>query len=178
MTQLPKAKYRKDYQQPEFTISTVDLTFELHPENTRVTNVMKVERQGSHSKPLVLDGEDITLNSVKVNNEVIPAEKWKVENNQLVLETTLDSFELTIENTVNPSANEALEGLYLAEGTYCTQCEAEGFRRISYFMDRPDVLAKYRTTVIADKEGYPYLLSNGNRVEYREIEGGKHLAVW
>ena len=178
MTQLPKAKYRKDYQQPEFTISTVDLTFELHPENTRVINVMKVERQGSHSKPLVLDGEDITLNSVKVNNEVIPAEKWKVENNQLVLETTLDSFELTIENTVNPSANEALEGLYLAEGTYCTQCEAEGFRRISYFMDRPDVLAKYRTTVIADKEGYPYLLSNGNRVEYREIEGGKHLAVW
>ncbi|WP_300317865.1 aminopeptidase N [Idiomarina sp.] len=178
MTQLPKAKYRKDYQQPEFTISTVDLTFELHPENTRVTNVMKVERQGSHSKPLVLDGEDITLNSVKVNNEVIPAEKWKVENNQLVLETALDSFELTIENTVNPSANEALEGLYLAEGTYCTQCEAEGFRRISYFMDRPDVLAKYRTTVIADKEGYPYLLSNGNRVEYREIEGGKHLAVW
>lgn len=178
MTQLPKAKYRKDYQQPEFTISTVDLTFELHPENTRVTNVMKVERQGSHSKPLVLDGEDITLNSVKVNNEVIPAEKWKVENNQLVLETALDSFELTIDNTVNPSANEALEGLYLAEGTYCTQCEAEGFRRISYFMDRPDVLAKYRTTVIADKEGYPYLLSNGNRVEYREIEGGKHLAVW
>lgn len=178
MTQLPKAKYRKDYQQPEFTISTVDLTFELHPENTRVTNVMKVERQGSHSKPLVLDGEDITLNSLKVNNEVIPAEKWKVENNQLVLETALDSFELTIENTVNPSANEALEGLYLAEGTYCTQCEAEGFRRISYFMDRPDVLAKYRTTVIADKEGYPYLLSNGNRVEYREIEGGKHLAVW
>jgi aminopeptidase N len=178
MTQLPKAKYRKDYQQPEFTISTVDLTFELHPENTRVTNVMKVERQGNHSKPLVLDGEDITLDSVKVNNEVIPAEKWKVENNQLVLETAFDSFELTIENTVNPSANEALEGLYLAEGTYCTQCEAEGFRRISYFMDRPDVLAKYRTTVIADKEGYPYLLSNGNRVEYREIEGGKHLAVW
>ena len=178
MTQLPKAKYRKDYQQPEFTISTVDLTFELHPENTRVTNVMKVERQGNHIKPLVLDGEDITLDSVKVNNEVIPAEKWKVENNQLVLETAFDSFELTIENTVNPSANEALEGLYLAEGTYCTQCEAEGFRRISYFMDRPDVLAKYRTTVIADKEGYPYLLSNGNRVEYREIEGGKHLAVW
>ncbi len=178
MTQLPKAKYRKDYQQPEFTISTVDLTFELHPENIRVTNVMKVERQGNHSKPLVLDGEDITLDSVKVNNEVIPAEKWKVENNQLVLETAFDSFELTIENTVNPSVNEALEGLYLAEGTYCTQCEAEGFRRISYFMDRPDVLAKYRTTVIADKEGYPYLLSNGNRVEYREIEGGKHLAVW
>ncbi|ASG65793.1 aminopeptidase N [Idiomarina piscisalsi] len=178
MTQLPKAKYRKDYQQPEFTISTVDLTFELHPENTRVTNGMKVERQGNHSKPLVLDGEDITLNSVKVNNEVVPAENWKVENNQLILETALDNFELTIENTVNPSANEALEGLYLAEGTYCTQCEAEGFRRISYFMDRPDVLAKYRTTVIADKEGYPYLLSNGNRVEYREIEGGKHLAVW
>jgi aminopeptidase N len=178
MTQLPKAKYRKDYQQPEFTISTVDLTFELHPENTRVTNVMKVERQGNHSKPLVLDGEDITLNSVKVNNEVVPAENWKVENNQLILETALDSFELTIENTVNPSANEALEGLYLAEGTYCTQCEAEGFRRISYFMDRPDVLAKYRTTVIADKEGYPYLLSNGNRVEYRELDGGKHLAVW
>ncbi|MTJ01241.1 aminopeptidase N [Idiomarina piscisalsi] len=178
MTQLPKAKYRKDYQQPEFTISTVDLTFELHPENTQVTNVMKVERQGNHTKPLVLDGEDITLNSVKVNSEVIPAEKWKVDNNQLILDIALDSFELTIENTVNPSANEALEGLYLAEGTYCTQCEAEGFRRISYFMDRPDVLATYRTTVIADKDGYPYLLSNGNRVEYQKLDNGKHLAVW
>lgn len=178
MTQLPKAKYRKDYQQPAFTVSAVDLTFVLDPKHTQVTNVMNVTRQGDHKEPLVLDGEDITLTSIKVNNEVVPAYKLRVENNQLILDTHLDNFELTIENTVNPSANEALEGLYLAEGTYCTQCEAEGFRRISYFMDRPDVLATYRTTLIAEKDAYPYLLSNGNRIEYRELDDGKHLAVW
>ncbi|MDV6315126.1 aminopeptidase N [Idiomarina sp. HP20-50] len=178
MTQLPKAKYRKDYQAPEFTITDVDLTFDLHPHETRVKSVLKVVRQGEHKKPLVLDGEQLTLLSIKIDGEAVAKELYRVDEHSLTLKTSLKSFTLEIENSVNPTANEALEGLYLAENTYCTQCEAEGFRRITYYLDRPDVLAKFTTTVIADKAEFPYLLSNGNRVEHKTFENGKHLATW
>ncbi|RUO72981.1 aminopeptidase N [Idiomarina ramblicola] len=178
MTQLPKAKYRKDYQAPEFTITDVDLTFDLHPTETRVKSVLKVVRQGEHEKPLVLDGEQLTLLSIKVNGEEVAEDLYQHDEQNLTLKTSLNSFTLEIENSVNPTANEALEGLYLAEDTFCTQCEAEGFRRITYYLDRPDVLAKFTTTVIADKSDFPYLLSNGNRIKNLELENGKHLATW
>ncbi|MAL82746.1 MAG: aminopeptidase N, partial [Idiomarina sp.] len=178
MTQLPKAKYRKDYQEPEFTITDVDLTFDLHPTETRVKSVLKVVRQGEHEKPLVLDGEQLTLLSIKVDGEKVSEDLYQHDEHSLTLKTPLNSFTLEIENRVNPTANEALEGLYLAENTFCTQCEAEGFRRITFYLDRPDVLAKFTTTVIADKNDFPYLLSNGNRVKHLELENGKHLATW
>jgi len=178
MTQLPKAKYRKDYQAPEFTITDVDLTFNLHPTETRVVSVLKVVRQGEHQKPLVLDGEQLTLLSIKVDGVKVPEDSYQCNEQNLTLNTSLDAFTLEIENSVNPRANEALEGLYFAEDTFCTQCEAEGFRRITYYLDRPDVLAKFTTTVIADLDKFPYLLSNGNKIKQAELDNGKHLATW
>lgn len=171
------AKYRKDYQQPDFTIDTVDLVFELDPQDTRVSNTMVVNRQGDHQRPLRLDGEGLTLESVEINGSVIEVDDYSVTDQQLELPTDLDQFTLTIVNRINPSSNKALEGLYLAENTYCTQCEAEGFRRITYYLDRPDVLAKFTTTVIADSKEYPYLLANGNLIERSESDG-KTKAVW
>lgn len=171
------AKYRKDYQAPQFTIASVDLTFELEPEKTRVTNTMVVKRQGQHQQPLVLDGEDITLLSVAIDGDRLAAERYSLSDQQLSIETTEATFTLTVINEINPSKNKALEGLYLAGSTYCTQCEAEGFRRITYYLDRPDVLATFTTTIIGDKASLPFLLSNGNRVR-TEQRGDKHVAVW
>lgn len=178
MTQLPKAKFRKDYTPPEFTITDVDLTFDLHPTETRIRSVLTVIRQGKHGKPLVLDGDHLTLLSVMLNGEVLSDSAYHVTEHSLTIDTALDTFTLEIENRVNPTANEALEGLYFAENTFCTQCEAEGFRRMTYYLDRPDVLAKFTTTIIADASRFPYLLSNGNRIEHRQLDNGKHLATW
>lgn len=171
------AKYRKDYQAPAFTIEQVDLTFELDPQQTRVTNTMVVTRQGTHDEPLVLDGEALTLISLTLDGDPVSADDYSVTDQQLILNTDKSRFTLTVVNDINPSENKALEGLYLAQNTYCTQCEAEGFRRITYYLDRPDVLAKFTTTVIADKQLYPFLLSNGNLIK-RDQQGDKHIAVW
>lgn len=171
------AKYRNDYQSPEFTIDSVDLTFELDPQQTRVTNTMVLERRGQHNNALVLDGEGLQLVQVKLDDDVLSDDAYSVTDQQLTVATDKDRFTLTIVNTVNPSQNKALEGLYLAEQTYCTQCEAEGFRRITYYLDRPDVLARFTTTIIADKASYPYLLSNGNLIK-TEQRGDQHVAVW
>jgi len=175
MAQNPQAKYRKDYQSPDFTISHIDLTFDLHDNDTIVTAVSKVTKLKA-SSTLVLDGDELTLLSLKVNGEVwreyqeLPG---KLEINQLP-----DEFELTIETQIDPTANTALEGLYKSGGAFCTQCEAEGFRRITYYLDRPDVLAIFTTTVIAEKQTNPFLLSNGNRVEEGELENGRHWVKW
>jgi len=171
------AKYRKDYQAPDFTIHSVDLTFELDPSQTRVTNTMVVERQGSHQRPLVLDGEGLQLIQVSLDDKTLNGDDYSVNDQQLVVSTDKDRFTLTIINDINPSQNKALEGLYLAENTYCTQCEAEGFRRITFYLDRPDVLARFTTTIIGDKSQYPYLLSNGNLIKTEQC-GDKHVAVW
>lgn len=171
------AKYRKDYQAPAFTIEQVDLTFELDPQQTRVTNTMVVTRQGTHDEPLVLDGEALTLISLTLDGDPVSADDYSVTDQQLTLNTDKSRFTMTVVNDINPSENKALEGLYLAQNTYCTQCEAEGFRRITYYLDRPDVLAKFTTTVIADKQQYPFLLSNGNLIK-RDQQGDKHIAVW
>lgn len=171
------AKYRKDYQAPAFTIEQVDLTFELDPQQTRVTNTMVVTRQGTHDEPLVLDGEALTLISLTLDGDPVSADDYSVTDQQLTLNSDKSRFTLTVVNDINPSENKALEGLYLAQNTYCTQCEAEGFRRITYYLDRPDVLAKFTTTVIADKQQYPFLLSNGNLIK-RDQQGDKHIAVW
>ena len=171
------AKYRKDYQAPTFTIESVDLTFELDARQTRVTNSMVVERNGQHDHPLVLDGEELTLVSIAIDGEPVSAEDFSVTDQQLTLVTTKSRFSLTIVNDINPSENKALEGLYLAEETYCTQCEAEGFRRITYYLDRPDVLATFTTTIISESGQHTQLLSNGNLIKRYE-ESGKSIAVW
>jgi len=171
------AKYRKDYQAPKFTIDTVNLVVELDKTNTRITNTMKIKRQGEHSDALVLDGEHIELEKVVLNDQALNTSDYTVTDSTLTIEVEQNEFTLTVVNTLNPSTNKALEGLYLAEGTFCTQCEAEGFRRITYYLDRPDVLATFTTKVIAPSAEYPHILANGNSVEHGEEEG-KPFVTW
>ncbi|ENQ8059391.1 aminopeptidase N [Vibrio parahaemolyticus] len=175
MSQAPQAKYRKDYQAPSHTITDIDLTFDLYDNDTIVTALSKVVQKGE-STTLELDGEGLELRSVKVNGE-----DWahhEVKEASLVMSDLPAEFELEIITKIDPEANTALEGLYKSGGAFCTQCEAEGFRRITYYLDRPDVLAKYTTKVIADKATYPYLLSNGNRIAQGEAENGRHWVQW
>ncbi|HHG3186995.1 TPA: aminopeptidase N [Vibrio parahaemolyticus] len=175
MSQAPQAKYRKDYQAPSHTITEIDLTFDLYDNDTIVTALSTVVQKGE-STTLELDGEGLELRSVKVNGE-----DWahhEVKEASLVLSDLPAEFELEIITKIDPEANTALEGLYKSGGAFCTQCEAEGFRRITYYLDRPDVLTKYTTKVIADKATYPYLLSNGNRIAQGEAENGRHWVQW
>ncbi len=175
MAQSPQAKYRKDYQSPSHTITDIDLTFDLFDFATTVTAISQV-KQLLDSTTLFLDGEDLVLKAINVDGEAW-SQYQEVEGG-LEIHGLPQQFELTVVTQINPEANTALEGLYKSGGAFCTQCEAEGFRRITYYQDRPDVLAKYTTTVIADKENNPYLLSNGNRIDQGELEGGRHWVKW
>ncbi|MBY5920450.1 aminopeptidase N [Ferrimonas balearica] len=173
-----QAKYRKDYQAPDFTITELDLAFVLDPNHTQVIATSHVVRQRPDARELVLDGESLQLKSVKVNGEALSADRYREQNGQLVIELDQDEATLVIETEIDPANNTTLEGLYQSGGAFCTQCEAEGFRRITYFLDRPDVLARYRTRIEADKAQYPFLLSNGNKIEAGDLDDGRHFAVW
>ncbi|WP_282166836.1 aminopeptidase N [Shewanella japonica] len=174
MTQA-QAKHLKDYQAPAYTISHIDLNFDLKGNETTVVATSKVQRVGQHTENLILVGEQINLQSVLINGDKA---QYQEANNELVIQTNLDDFELTLVTLQDPEANSSLEGLYMSDGAYCTQCEAEGFRRITYFLDRPDVLAIYTVRVEADKTAFPFLLSNGNLVEKGEITAGRHYVRW
>lgn len=168
-------KKRADYQPPAFLISTVNLTVNLHPTATRVVSVLTINRQGDHNKPLVLDGDKLTLKSLLLNKNDFS--DFTLSDEGLTINTDEDTFELEIHTEIDPKNNKALEGLYLSGGAYCTQCEAEGFRRITYFMDRPDILAVYTVTVVGDTD-LPMLLSNGNPVDKGQTDDGKHFVTW
>lgn len=170
------AKRRADYRAPAFTISDIDLNVTLHPTATRVISNLQVTRQGKHSEPLQLDGEHLTLVSVSLNGQEFT--HFTQTEVGLLLEDVPDSFSLTIETEINPEANKALEGLYLSNGVYCTQCEAEGFRKITYYLDRPDVLARFTCTVTGDKASLPTLLANGNPVARGDNDDGTHWVTW
>jgi len=176
MTQQPQAKYRHDYRAPDFTISDIDLTFSLDATRTQVTAISRVVRQGEASASLRLDGEDLTLVSIKVDGQ--DWTDYHLEQSVLVIESLPDIFNLTIVNEISPAANTALEGLYQSGEALCTQCEAEGFRHITWYLDRPDVLARFTTKIIADKQKYPYLLSNGNRIADGSLDDGRHWVQW
>ncbi|QYK06826.1 aminopeptidase N [Shewanella zhangzhouensis] len=169
-----QAKHLKDYQSPAFTISELDMLVDLYPSETRVIARSQVIRC-RENEALLLDGEGLELKSVKVNNDAHP---YQIVAGQLRLEGLPATFELEIETQLDPVGNTSLEGLYMSDGAYCTQCEAEGFRRVTYFLDRPDVLAKYRVRIEAPRKGFPYLLSNGNKVEAGELDGDRHYVVW
>ena len=168
---------REDYAAPAFWIRTVDLCFDLDPAKTLVINKMAVEPNPTQAgAPLRLDGEDINLTRVLVDGEPV---SFRTEGGQLVLENLpAQPFHLEIRSTCAPEKNTQLSGLYTSSGGFFTQCEALGFRRITYFLDRPDVMATYRVTLKADQRKYPALLSNGNLVEEGPLEGGRHYAVW
>ena len=172
----PQAKKRLDYRAPEFLIESVNMEFHLDDNQTHVKSKTRIVRQGTHGAPLVLSGEQLTLKLVEVNGS--PFENYQETEHGLVLEGVPDNFDLLIETVIDPANNTSLEGLYLSSGAYCTQCEAEGFRKITYFLDRPDVLSEYRVKIVADKQQFPYLLSNGNKVESGDLADGKHYVCW
>jgi len=171
-------RYLSDYQVSDFTISTVDLTFELNDTSTIVTNTMAVSRTNETAKQLILDGEQMKLISLQINQHSLPEDCYNVTQTQLIIEVNKDEFTVTIVTEIDPQNNTSLEGLFKSGGAFCTQCEAEGFRRISYYLDRPDVMAIFSTKVIADKKLYPYLLSNGNKTSEGDLPKGKHYTCW
>ena len=175
MTQQPQAKHRHDYRAPDYQITDIDLTFDLDAQKTVVTAVSQAVRHGASDVPLRLNGEDLKLVSVHINDE--PWTAWKEEEGALVISNLPERFTLKIVNEISPAANTALEGLYQSGDALCTQCEAEGFRRITYFPDRPDILAKYRVVIRAPKD-YKVLLSNGNLIEQGELLDGRNYAIW
>ncbi len=174
---------REDYTAPAYWIDTVDLTFDLDPAKTRVLNRMTLRRNPDvAAQPLRLDGDELNLARVLVNGQ---GTSFKMDGSQLVLENLPEGdapIELEIFTTCAPAKNTKLMGLYVSNESFFTQCEAEGFRRITYFLDRPDVMASYTVTLRADKARYPVLLSNGNLVAQGDLEGegnaGRHFAKW
>lgn len=175
MTSAACAKYRKDHLPPSHLITHLDLTIELDDSQTQVTAISTII-QAQQSNQLRLDGEQLTLLSVKVDGLDWP--HYQLTEHSLLLSELPEQFELSLVTQINPISNTALEGLYKSGGAFCTQCEAEGFRRITYYLDRPDVLAIFTTRIIADKAHYPYLLGNGNNVGSGDLPGGKHWVSW
>lgn len=177
-TRPPQTKYLKDYQKSIFTLESVALGFDLRDRLTHVSARLMVQRQTEGDNPLVLQGHDMTLCSVAVDGRELSPSEYELTDKTLTLKNLPDRFELLIKNDIDPANNTALEGLYVSKGMYCTQCEAEGFRRITYFLDQPDVMARFTVRIEADKSAYPVLLSNGNKVEEGDLEDGRHFTLW
>ncbi|MEQ1961718.1 aminopeptidase N [Xenorhabdus khoisanae] len=176
MTQQRLVKHRLDYRKPDYTITDIDLDFELNTDKTTVTAISQVKRLANDITPLILDGENLTLKSIYIDDKAW--EHYQEQDGKLLIEQLPAQFTLKIVNEISPSANTALEGLYVSGDALCTQCEAEGFRHITYYLDRPDVLACFTTRITADKAKYPFLLSNGNRIEQGELDDGRHWVKW
>jgi aminopeptidase N len=170
----------KDYRPPDWLVETVFLDVTLHPTTARIRATLALKpNPKSASAPLILNGDGLSLISLKLDGTVMAPDSYVATPESLTIAQPPNGpFNLEIETVVDPSANTQLSGLYRSNSTYCTQCEAEGFRRITFFPDRPDVMAVYTTRIEADKTEAPVLLSNGNLVEYGEAPGGRHFAVW
>ncbi len=166
---------REDYRPPDWLVPELSLDFVLDPERTLVRSRLRVARNGAHQRPLRLDGDGLTPLQVLIDGR---ASEWLMEGSALVVEIAGDEALVEIEVQIEPASNTKLMGLYASGGMLCTQCEAEGFRRITFFPDRPDVLSKYHVRMEADAALFPVLLSNGNRVATGKIEGGRHWAEW
>jgi aminopeptidase N len=179
-TDIAQPVHLKDYRPPDWLVETVRLDVSLHPTASRVRATLALKpNPNTASAPLILDGDDLSLVSLRLNGTPLPPDSYVSSSDSLTIPQPPNApFTLEIETIVDPSANTQLSGLYRSNGTYCTQCEAEGFRRITYFPDRPDVMAIYTTRIEADKRESPLLLSNGNLVESGEMPGGRHFAVW
>jgi len=166
-----------EYRPPAFEIETTRLDVRLEPRTTRVKATLQVRRSGAHKEPLVLDGERLTLISVAVDGRALSDGGYAVTAETLTIPDLPDAFVLETEVEIDPESNIALEGLYMSSGRFCTQCEAEGFRKITYFPDRPDVLSRYTVRIEAEAK-FHRLLSNGNLMESGKLPGGRHFAVW
>lgn len=176
----PKTTYLKDYTPPHYRISEVALRFELGEDFTTVYSQLHILRAEATpaGMPLTLDGQHLALVALKLNGKLLAADRYQCDADQLTLLDPPAEFELIAVTRIRPQDNAALEGLYQSSGNFCTQCEAEGFRRITYFIDRPDNMAVFTTTIVADQSRYPVLLSNGNLVDHGKLDDGRHWAIW
>jgi len=180
-TEQPKMIYLKDYQAPDYLIDETHLTFELFDDHSLVHAQLVRRRtpdRGGVLPPLVLDGELMELLGVKLDDTDLTADQYQLAADSLTLQPRSDAFTVDTSVRIHPETNTALEGLYKSTGMFCTQCEAEGFRKITYYLDRPDVMSRFTTTLIADQQQYPILLSNGNPVGNGPQEDGRHWATW
>ncbi len=181
-TTQPVAIQRLDYQPPQWLIEHTRLTFELHPDATLVTSELRMVRNPAQlsdlQSVLTLQGVDCLLESIMIDNRVLCADEYRLSDTELQLPNFPDECVLSIVTLINPQANKALEGLYRSSGNFCTQCEPEGFRKITYYLDRPDVLSIFDVHIIANAEQYPVLLSNGNRVSASCLPDGMHQVHW
>ncbi|MES2998161.1 MAG: aminopeptidase N [Pseudomonadota bacterium] len=176
-----KTTFLHNYSPPAFLIETVDLHFTLGEELTRVQSCLTVSRNSVakvQDSPLILSGEQIELISIHLNNRLLATSEYQLNETELIIPIVPDEFSLSIITQIKPQENTELSGLYVSRNIFCTQCEAEGFRRITYFIDRPDVLASYTTTIVADKTQYPVLLSNGNKIAYQRLINNQHSVTW
>lgn len=176
----PNTIYLKEYTPSNYLVKDVNLSFYLGEESTRVVTElnMYLNEQAASQGNLVLHGESLKLVSVRLNDQLLDASQYQLDDETLSIGQLPETFTLTTEVLIEPQNNTSLEGLYKSSGNYCTQCEAEGFRKITYYLDRPDVMATFTTSIYADKDKYPVLLSNGNLTDSGEIDNGQHFVTW
>ena len=180
-TEQPQVIYLKDYQAPEYLIDETHLTFELFEDHSLVHAQLVMRRnpeRGAGLPPLVLDGQQLQLLRAALDDKELAAGEYTLDDSTLTVQPTAEHFTLDTSVKIHPESNTALEGLYKSGKMFCTQCEAEGFRKITYYLDRPDVMSRFTTTVIAEQHRYPVLLSNGNEVGSGPAEDGRHWATW
>ncbi len=176
-TESPKTIYLKDYTPAPYNVDTLALSFELFKDKTIVTSEARYKKNDKGtSNNLVLNGDHQKL--ISVEKDGMPVSDYDLTEKLLTLKDLGEEFTLTIVSKIDPASNTALEGLYKSQGNYCTQCEAEGFRRITYFQDRPDVLTLFTVRIEADKKLYPVLLSNGNLEDHGDLADGRHFTLW
>ncbi len=175
----PKAIYLRDYQVPDFLIDKTELVFELGESVTTVTSQLTLKRnsEADNQNPLVLHGQELELVSISIDGDVMSDDAYKLADDSLTISIP-DNCVLTCVTRIKPQENTSLEGLYKSSDMYCTQCEAEGFRKITYYLDRPDVMSVFTTTIVADQSNYPVLLSNGNLIEEGKQNDGRHWTKW
>ncbi|MAK55411.1 MAG: aminopeptidase N, partial [Pusillimonas sp.] len=177
-TDIAPTIYRHDYQPYPYRVTSTQLQFELDENETTVVSTLSIERVGNAGAPLVLNGEHLSLISIEVNGAPLGPEEYKLDTETLILFPDSDAFTLQITNRCKPADNTSLMGLYVSGNSLFTQCEAEGFRRITWFPDRPDVMSRFTVALRADAKRYPLLLSNGNLISQSELANGRHEAVW
>ncbi|MBD9424377.1 aminopeptidase N [Pseudomonas sp. PDM15] len=180
-TEQPKMIYLKDYQAPDYLIDETHLTFELYEDHSLVHAQLVMRRNPALSAdlpPLMLDGQQLELVRVALDDRELAASDYQLSDSHLTLQPTQERFVIDSTVRIHPESNTALEGLYKSSGMFCTQCEAEGFRKITYYLDRPDVMSKFTTTLSAEQHSYPVLLSNGNPIASGSEGDGRHWATW
>ena len=170
----------KDYRPSAYLIDEVALAVDLFEERVRVRSRLVCRRnpQAAPEAPLVLQGRDLLLKSLVLDEVALTPDQYRLNGETLIIPTVPERFVLAVETELYPQNNTSLDGLYRSSGNFCTQCEAEGFRKITYFLDRPDVLARYEVTITAEQKRYPVLLANGNLLEAGALPQGRHFARW